>query len=58
MAGEEVARRIQADKARAASLRVDRTPVIFVNGERIMFSASPDEDLRAAIETALGPRAR
>lgn len=57
MAGEEVARRIQADQARGASLGVDRTPVIFVNGERIVFSASPDDDLRQAIDAALGAKA-
>lgn len=59
LAGAEVARRIRADQARGASLGVDRTPVIFVNGERIMFSASPDEDLRNAIDAALAaPKSR
>ena len=58
MAGEQVARRIQADQARGASMGVDRTPVIFVNGERITFSASPDEDLRKAIDTALAAKPR
>jgi predicted DsbA family dithiol-disulfide isomerase len=53
MAGEEVARRIKADQARGASLGVDRTPVIFVNGERIVFSSSPDDDLRKAIDAVL-----
>ena len=53
MAGEEVARRIKADQARGASMGVDRTPVIFVNGERILFSASPDDDLRKAIDAGL-----
>jgi protein-disulfide isomerase len=56
MAGEEVARRIKADQARGASLGVDRTPVIFVNGERITFSASPDDDLRKAIDAALAAK--
>ena len=58
IAGAEVARRIQADQARGASLGVDRTPVIFVNGERIIFSASPDEDLRKAIDAALATKPR
>ena len=53
MAGEEVARRIQADQARGASLGVDRTPVIFVNGQQLAFSSSPDDDLRRAIDAAL-----
>jgi protein-disulfide isomerase len=53
MAGEEVTRRIKADQARGASLGIDRTPVIFVNGQRISFSHSPDDDLRKAIDAAL-----
>lgn len=58
MAGEEVSRRIKADQARGAFLGVDRTPVIFVNGERIIFSASPDDDLRKAIDAALSAKTR
>jgi protein-disulfide isomerase len=56
MAGEEVARRIKADQARGAALGVDRTPVIFVNGKEIVFSASPDDDLRKAIDAVLGAK--
>ena len=53
MDGEEVAQRIKADQARGASLGVDRTPVVFINGQKIAFSASPDADMRAAIDKAL-----
>jgi protein-disulfide isomerase len=53
MDGEEVAQRIKADQARGVSLGVDRTPVVFINGQKIAFSASPDADMRAAIDKAL-----
>ena len=56
MAGPEAAERIKADQARARSLGVDRTPVLFVNGQRIMFSASPDDDLRQAVDAALAAK--
>src|SRR4051794_21106499 len=35
VAGEEVARRLQADHERAAALGLDRTPVVYVNGRRV-----------------------
>jgi protein-disulfide isomerase len=56
MDGEEVARRIKADQARGASLGVDRTPVVFINGQKIAFGASPDADMRAAIDKALAEK--
>ena len=49
----EVTKRIAADQDRGASLNVDRTPVIFVNGKLMPFSSWPDEDLRKAIDAAL-----
>jgi protein-disulfide isomerase len=47
--GEEVARRIAADEERGASLGIDRTPTVFINGKRIEFSPQPKEGLRAEI---------
>jgi protein-disulfide isomerase len=56
MDGEEVAGRIKADQARGASLGVDRTPVVFINGEKIAFGASPDADMRTAIDKVLAEK--
>jgi protein-disulfide isomerase len=56
MDGEEVARRIKADQARGASLGVDRTPVVFINGQKIAFGSSPEADMRAAIDKALAEK--
>ncbi len=58
MDGAVVARRIAADEERAASLGIDRTPVVFINGKRIEFSPQPEDGLRAEIDTALGGRRR
>jgi protein-disulfide isomerase len=57
MDSEEVNRRIAADEERGASLKIDRTPVILVNGEQITFSADPDKDIREAIDKALAGKA-
>src|SRR4051812_17733932 len=51
--GTEVAKRIAADQDRGVSLKVDRTPVIFINGQLMPFSSWPDEDLRKTIDAAL-----
>jgi protein-disulfide isomerase len=56
MDSAEVNRRIAADEERGASLKIDRTPVILVNGEQITFSADPDKDIRGAIDKALGEK--
>ena len=56
--GEEVAKRIAADEDRGASLGIDRTPVVFINGKRIEFSPQPEEGLRVEIDAALGARTR
>ena len=48
-----VRRRLDADRERGDSLKIDRTPVIFVNGELMPFSSSPEDDLRKAIDAAL-----
>jgi NhaA family Na+:H+ antiporter len=54
MEGAEVAKRIAADEERGASLDIDRTPVVFINGKRIEFSPQPEEGLRAEIDAVLG----
>ena len=58
MDGEKVAKRIAADDDRGASLGIDRTPVVFINGKRIEFSPQPEDGLRAEIDAALGAKAR
>jgi protein-disulfide isomerase len=58
MDGPEVARRMTADWDRGESLGVDRTPVIFINGEKIPPTARDESSLRAAIDRALSARAR
>ena len=54
MNGGEVDTRISADLERARSLGVDSTPVLFVNGRKLPYSAQTAKDLRAAIDGALG----
>ena len=54
MSGEGVDTRVVADHERARSLGVDSTPVIFVNGRKLTFTAQIGKDLRAAIDEALG----
>ena len=53
MDGKEVAQRIAADQARAASLGIDRTPVVFLNGNRLRLRSPEQEDLRKKIKAAL-----
>jgi protein-disulfide isomerase len=55
---EQVRRRIVADQQRAASLGVNRTPAIFINGERLPDSSLNKKALQEAIERALNPKAR
>jgi protein-disulfide isomerase len=54
--GDEVAKRIAADQDRGESLGIDRTPVIFVNGEKVPPIEHKEEGLRAAIEKALAAK--
>lgn len=56
MDSEEVSRRISLDEERGASLKIDRTPVILINGEQLSFSSNPDQDIRTAIDKALGAK--
>jgi protein-disulfide isomerase len=58
MDGEEVAKRIAADEERGASLGIDRTPVVFINGKKVEFTPQPEDGLRREIDAALGPMAR
>jgi protein-disulfide isomerase len=58
MDGDEVAKRIAADEDRGASLGIDRTPVVFINGKKIEFSPQPEDGLRAEIDAVLGAKAR
>lgn len=54
MDGEEVARRIAADRERVTSLELDRTPSVFINGDRLTTRPLTTEVLRAAIDAELG----
>jgi protein-disulfide isomerase len=51
--GEEVARRVTADRERSAALGLDRTPVIFINGRRAELQGKVEKGLRDDIEQAL-----
>ncbi len=51
--GDEVAKRIAADQDRGDSLGIDRTPVLFLNGEKLLPTDHTDKGLRAAIDKAL-----
>ena len=55
--GEEVAKRLAADWDRGESLGIDRTPIIFVNGGKVLVTEHNDKGLRDAIDKALGARA-
>ena len=57
MDGDEVAKRIAADEDRGASLGIDRTPVVFINGKKVDFSPQPEDGLRTEIEAVLGAKA-
>jgi protein-disulfide isomerase len=56
MDGEQVAKRIAADQDRGESLNVDRTPVLFINGEQIPPTARDEKSLRTTIDRALASR--
>ncbi|HEY2801558.1 MAG TPA: thioredoxin domain-containing protein [Chthoniobacterales bacterium] len=58
MDGKEVARRIAADHARAVSLGIDRTPVVFLNGQRLQIRNPVAEDLRKDINAVLAKQSR
>ena len=54
--GEEVAKRVAADRERSAMLGLDRTPVVFINGQRAQLQGDVEKGLRDDIETALGAK--
>ena len=58
MDGPEVARRIIADQERGDSLGIDRTPIVFVNGEKVAVPDLNENGLRAMIDKALAAKAR
>jgi len=51
--GEQVNARIKADKERATSLGVDRTPVLFINDHQLPVTAFNPAGLHEAIDSAL-----
>ena len=54
MDGPEVAKRIEADQDRGESLRINATPVLFLNGQEIAPVEYTEKGLRAAIDKLLG----
>jgi len=56
IAGDEVARRVTADRERSAALGLDRTPVIFINGRRAELQGDVEKGLHDDIAAALGKR--
>jgi protein-disulfide isomerase len=52
--GPEVATRIEADQDRGESLGIDRTPVLFLNGQKLPPTDYNEKALRAAIDKVLG----
>jgi hypothetical protein len=56
--GPAVARRILADQERGDSLGVDRTPIIYVNGEKVIPTDLNENGIRAMIEKALAAKSR
>lgn len=56
LAGDEVAKRITADRERSAALGLDRTPVIFINGQRAELQGDVENGLRNDIDAALAKR--
>jgi protein-disulfide isomerase len=51
--GDEVAKRVAADRERAAALGLDRTPVVFINGQRAQLQGDVEKGLRDDIEAAV-----
>jgi protein-disulfide isomerase len=50
---EQVKARIKSDQERGASIGVDRTPILFVDGVQIPFSSLEEKELRGVIDAAL-----
>jgi protein-disulfide isomerase len=58
MDGAEITRRLAADWDRGDSLGVDRTPIIYLNGEKVPVTDYNEKGFRARIEKALAARSR
>ena len=58
MESEQMKARIDADQQRAASLGVNRTPAIFINGERLPDSSLNQKALQEAIDAAVNVKSR
>lgn len=56
MYGPEVTARLAADWARGDSLGVDRTPIIYVNGEKVLPTEHNEKALRERIQKALAAK--
>ena len=56
MNAEEVKARIKLDQERAASIGVDRTPFLFIDGVQIPFASFDEKELRGVIDAALSGR--
>jgi protein-disulfide isomerase len=54
--GPEVAKRVRDDHDRAASLGIDRTPVVFINGRRAELQGDVEKGLHDDIEAALAAK--
>jgi protein-disulfide isomerase len=54
MDSDTVTKRLAADLDRVTSLELDRTPSIFINGDRFTTRPITDENLHAAIDAARG----
>ena len=54
MDGDQVSERLAADHDRVTSLELDRTPSVFINGDRVTTRPITAEALHAAIDAALG----
>jgi protein-disulfide isomerase len=56
MDGAQVTARLAADWSRGDSLGIDRTPVVFVNGVKVLPPEHNEKGLRAAIDKVLPPK--
>lgn len=57
MDSEQVKARINLDQERAASIGVDRTPILFIDGVQIPFQSLGEKELRGVIDAALSGKA-
>jgi len=56
METQEVKTRIKLDQDRGASIGVDRTPFVFIDGVQIPFASLDEKELRVVIDAALNGR--